>query len=276
MTEENTGEAAPLSTEEALAAEFEPKAPITPADDAGAPEPKPEAEAAPAGEPKPKQTAQERIDAITAKHREAEREAEYWKAKATQPAQPQAQEQPKADADPDEGRPNPEDYPEGVYDPKYVEDLTDWKVDRRTSEHLARERHAQTIEQSFRQAAQTFGDQVKTHFPDGEPAGLKTFRTLERIPPGVAEVLKVSDVAPKIADYLGDNPDELSRLSSMTPVLQARELAMIEAKFTTPVVVPAKVATDAPAPHAQVRGQGGQFKVSADTDDFSAFEKAYP
>lgn len=219
---------------------------------------------------KPKKaSAQDRIDELTRARREAERDVEYWKAKALQSPEPK---QTEVAPEPENPRPDPSAYPEGAYDPQFIEDLTDWKSEQAVAKHLS-QRDSQTRVQTARQ---TFDTRAAEQFPDGEPAGITAIRQLPMLSVAIQDVIMTVPDGPKIADFLGSNPNELRRLSSMTPALQGRELAKIEARFATPAVNPAKTITDAPPATPQVRGNGGRFTVAADTSDFAAFEKQYP
>lgn len=235
---------------------------VEPGDDAAAAAAEGEAQA------KPKKSAQERINELTAARREAERDRDFYREQALRnqaPAQPaeQAQQQPQGDP-----RPAREDY-EDDFD--YIEALTDWKAEQ-AAERLS----ARTRQQEQASSARTnFETRAKTLFPDGEPAGLEKFKRLPQLPVAVIEIVGDSDIGPKIAEHLGDNPAELARLERLTPIQQARELTRLEQRLTPPAKPTPKTATDAPEPPPQARGAGGKFTVSPDTDDFAAFEKNY-
>lgn len=214
--------------------------------------------------PKPKQTAQERIDELTRARREAERDAEFWRAKATREAD--AQTHPQGD-----GRPDPADFDNGALDPGYIDALTDWKAEQAVEKRFT-QREAQARTQT---ALQTFEQRVEKQYPDGEPEGLKTLRSLPMLSSVVQEVMMDSEVGPKLGDYLGDNPRELRRISALPPISQARELTKLEQTLTTPSAPSPKTATDAPEPAPTLRGAGGRFKVAPDTSDFAAFEAQY-
>lgn len=223
--------------------------------------------------PKPKKTAQERIDEVTRARREAEREAEYWKAKALQSAQtqpaPAAQQQPQ-----EGGRPDPNDYEYGVNDPAYIEDLTDWKAEEAAHRVAIRARH----EERQRVALENYETRARALFPEGKPSGLTAFERIETLPELVLEIVGQSDIGPKIAAHLGDNPADLARIARLPVVQQAIELGRLESRLAAPkakATPPPKTVTDAPEPAPQARGAGGQFKVAPDTNDFAAFEKQY-
>lgn len=220
-----------------------------------------------AEKPKPKQSVQERINELTAARREAERDRDFYREQAlrggaAQPAQ-EAQQIPQGD-----GRPDRADYAD---DFDYIEDLTDWKA-AQAAERIAYQRQAQG---ERRTVVETYQTRVKTLYPTGKPAGLEAFERIAMIPDSVNEAVGSSEIGPRIAAYLGDNPGELAALDRMNPVQQARQLATIEQRLAGPGRVIPKTATDAPEPIPQMRGSGGKFSVQADTNDFASFEKAF-
>lgn len=217
--------------------------------------------------PKPKQSVQERINELTAARREAERDRDFYREQAlrqqqAQPAQ-EAQDVPQADS-----RPDPNDY---ATDADFIEALTDWKAEQAAERLFQR----QSQQAQVRAKVANFETRTKELFPNGEPVGLSTFKSLPQLPVAVMEIVGESDIGPKIAEHLGANPAELRRLEGLSPIQQARELTRLETRLSTPSKPLPKTATDAPEPLPQARGAGGQFKVSPDTDDFAAFDKAY-
>lgn len=242
-----------------------------PGDDAAASEGQGDGES----QPKPKKTAQDRIDEVTAARRQAERdakeareEAERWRALAEQRA---ATSQTPQGGD---GKPNPEDFQDGVYDPAYVEALTDWKADQAVSKRLS-ERDQVRTQQT---ALTAFNARAAEAFPDGEPDGLKALKALPKISETVALTILDMDDGPKVADHLGANRAELSRIESLPPHMQVLELAKISTRLAS---APAAVSSvnrtpNAPAPpEGAARGAGGRFTVAPDTEDFSAFKKRF-
>lgn len=216
-----------------------------------------------AEQPKAKKSAKERIDELTWRLRETERQ--LAQARGQTPAHP-AQE-----AQPTDGKPDPQAYENGVSDPQYIEDLTDWKAAQTVERHFS-QREAQAKQQT---GVQTFKQRVQEQFPDGEPDGLRAILSMPTLPGAVQEVLMESEIGPKLADYLGENQRELARLSALPPIQQARELTKLEQKLATPPAPPQKIATDAPEPAPTLRGAGGRFRVAPDTSDFAAFEAQY-
>ena len=229
-------------------------------------------------QPKPKKTAQDRIDEVTAARRQAERdakeareEAERWRALAEQRAATSQTPQTPQGSD---GKPNPEDFQDGVYDPAYVEALTDWKADQAVSKRLS-ERDQVRTQQT---ALTAFNARAAEAFPDGEPDGLKALKAIPQLSQTVAMTILDMDDGPKVADHLGANRAELSRIESLPPHMQVLELAKISTRLAS---APAAVSSvnrtpNAPAPpEGAARGAGGRFTVAPDTEDFSAFKKRF-
>ena len=242
-----------------------------PGDDAAASEGQGDGES----QPKPKKTAQDRIDEVTAARRQAERdakeareEAERWRALAEQRAATSQTPQTPQGGD---GKPNPEDFQDGVYDPAYVEALTNWKADQAVSKRLS-ERDQVRTQQT---ALTAFNARAAEAFPDGEPDGLKALKAIPQLSQTVALTILDMDDGPKVADHLGANRAELSRIESLPPHMQVLELAKISTRLASAPAAPAanKIPGAPEPPDNRVRGSGGQFKTPPDTSDFAAFEK---
>jgi hypothetical protein len=221
-----------------------------------------------AEQPKPRKSAQERINELTAARREAERDRDFYREQALrngngqQPAQ-EAQHEPQGD-----GRPVRDDYAD---DFDYIEALTDWKAEQAAERRFQQ----QTQRERVASARSTFETRKAALFPDGDTPGLEAFMRLPELPVAAVEIIGESEVGPKIAEHLGDNPAELRRLQGLSPIQQARELTRLEQRLSAPPRVTPKTATDAPEPPPQARGAGGRFTVAPDTDDFAAFEQQY-
>lgn len=226
--------------------------------------------------PKPKKTAQERIDELTAARRQAEREAKEareeaarWRTEAEQRAATSQTPTPQG-GDGGDGKPNPEDFQDGVYDPAYVEALTDWKADQAVSRRL-NERDQVRTQQT---ALTAFNARAAEAFPDGEPEGLKALKAMPQLSQTVAMTILDMEDGPKVADHLGANRAELHRIETLAPHLQVLELAKISTALAAkPAPVVNKIPGAPEPPDNRVRGAGGQFRTPPDTSDFAAFEK---
>lgn len=272
MTTETPNGAAEAVTEDTAAASVEaveqeaPEA-VEEFEGEGEPEPEVVAEAE-----KPKKTAKDRINELTWRANEAERREQALLERLAKTEKPAEDAAPAPVAE--DARPDPADYEFGVTDEKYIEDLSEWKVDQRLRQHDEQT----SARQRFQKSLDTFHTKATEMFPEGEPEGLKAYKALPDAGSVVLQQMVIdSDVGPKLADYLGKNTAEIKRISGLHPLLQAREIGKLEARMSeASPPKPAKTVSDAPAlPTHQVRGGGGKFAVSPDTDDFASFDKAY-
>lgn len=218
--------------------------------------------------PKPKPTAQERFDELTRLRREAEREAEFWKAKATQgqPTEKPAREEPQEDAEPD-----PAEYTYGETDPAYIKNLARYEGRKAYRDEAEKDRRAnavRTVEQSWNERQQSFAKDK----PDYKDV-VDNDRWDCSQP--MADAIRTSDVGPAVAYHLAKNPDEARRIAALNPLAAIREIGRLEARLdtTSQANPPGKPASDAPTPPPQLRGNGGRFATQPDTTDFAAFEK---
>jgi hypothetical protein len=186
---------------------------------------------------------QQRIDEITRQRHEAEREAAYWRQRATagtdQQAQNTAQPQAKPTAD------QFQDYAE------YVEALTEWKADQKVSQAFSA-RDAEKAQEADSKVQQTRAEawterqqQARTAMPDyDEVVGLSDLP----IAPHIGDVLLDSENGPQLAYHLAKNPDLAAHLNTLSPLAAARELGRIEASLDKPATPAAKTVSNAPAP----------------------------
>jgi hypothetical protein len=172
-----------------------------------------------AAQPKRKHWAHERIDDLTRQRREAERQAEYWKAKATQSVDP-----------------NTLEYEEGI-------------AERVSQRH--RQEQADT-------AKETAGQLAVEAFTYRETIARDKFADYDvvarnpnvPITPAMAEIIRDSDVGPDLAYHLGKNPTEAARIAALPSTRQAVELGKLEARVTAPKPLPKQP----PAPVNPVSG----------------------
>jgi hypothetical protein len=80
----------------------------------------------------------------------------------------------------------------------------------------------------------------------------------------MAETIQSSDIGPDLAYYLGTHPNEASRISRLSPILQAKEIGKLEVKIASEPVL--KKTTSAPPPIAPISGRGSG-SPSYDTTD---------
>lgn len=229
---------------------------------------------------KPKKDFQSRIDEVTRARRDAEREAKYWRDVAMGKVQPEQNhvqaEGPKA--------PDPLAYDFGDQDPRYQSDLVDYKVEQRLASSGLDKLDEKVAQSLQRQAAERVWeareDEVRSEFADYDEKVHQpdpvTGRAKWPCTQDMATAIRESDAGGRIAYHLASNPEEARRIAALSPHSQIRELGRIEAGFTSAPKTQAKTATDAPKPAtSQVRGAGGQFSPSPETDDFKQFEATF-
>lgn len=219
--------------------------------------------------PKPKPTAQERFDELTRARREAEREAEFWKAKATQAP---TDAKPATEAPKDE-EPDPAEFQYGETDPGYIKAL---------GAHSARQEFARLSQEAERKTAarsvnQTW-DQRQAEFAKTKPDYYEALGKEWDCSEPMADAIRTSEDGAAVAYHLANNPAEARRIAALNPLAAIREIGKLEARLAAPPAdtpTPIKTVSDAPTPGPELRGQGGKFKVAGDTQDFAAFEKTY-
>lgn len=214
----------------------------------------PETEIAEVAEP-PKKTAQDRINELTRKRREAEREAEYWKSKATQP------ETPKAEAT---GEPSLDQFETTE---QYVKALVRWerKQDERESQAAKDKREEDEALSSFQRRA----DKLRAEAEDFDEVVESTPFT-----PYMRKTIAQSDNGPAVAYYLGQNKEIAEKLCSLSPDKQIYELGKLETKIL--LAKETKKVSAAPKPISPVgMGGGAKEKDPSDMsdDEWYAWEK---
>jgi hypothetical protein len=225
----------------------------------------------PEGDKPRRQSAQERIDELTKARREAERDREYWREQALAS---QRQPEPQPVQHQEDAEPDPAQFPYGDSDPGYVRAVAKWEIRQELAaerERMAQERQVEQTRTAFQQREAAY----RASAPDYEDAVYNN-RWPVQPTPAMSEAIADSPDGPAVAYFLAKNPAEVRRIAGLPPVAQIRELGRIEAALIKPAAQPANTVSNAPPPPPQARGVAGKFKPAADTDDFAAFEKAYP
>lgn len=201
--------------------------------------------AAPADEPTQAETktfTQEQLNEIIQKEKaKAEAKAERRALKAYRETlerfAPQAPIQQQSDGKPQRAAFNGDDE-------AYIEAVADWKIDQRdqqTRQQREAERHQSTA--------------AKTEKLYTEASKLPGFDrdTFEELPltPSIAQALIDSDAAPQLMAYMASNPDDIERISKLSPARQAAELGKLEARLST-----VKQHKEPPPPIRTVNGGG--------------------
>jgi hypothetical protein len=218
-----------------------------------------------------KPSAKDRIDELTKRFRDEEREKTFWREQAmSRQAPKQPEPEPTEEAEPD-----PASYEYGETDVRYIKDVAKFEVRREIAANEAKNaeaRKAETVQSRWQQEVSKAVDK----YPDFED---RVFGGAERrewqLTPVAKDAIFDCDSPADVAYHLATNPTEAARIARLSPLAQVREIGKLEAKLAEPTKPTPKTATDAPPPPPQIRGNGGRFTVAADTSDFAAFEKQY-
>ena len=217
------------------------------------------AEAPPVDEPPDPAALQAEIKALEDRKKKAEQDAIYWrrqKAEARkdyfkQPETPPAQAE-KAEQT-DLQRPDPSQFND--YD-KYVDALTDYKTDQKLAQ-WRREEEIKAQDETTQKRAARLQQGINKGYEKYDDFEDVAMDPAVPITPMVTEILAESDNPADIAYYLGKNRPEAVKISRMTTIAAAREIAKIEAKLSAeppPGPTPTKKTTAAPPPINPVGG----------------------
>lgn len=235
-----------------------------------------------------KKTFQDRIDELTRKAKDAERETETLRQELEslrvrkEPAQdslPVNTGAPNPDAIDENGEPK---YKLGEYDPQYLEDVLDYKLE------LREEQRREQARRNMQEAAQrelVANWEVKLEraveeIPDLRERGERLEPVFAQVNPQFGEFLTVTlmsmDHGPEVLAYLSDNLDEAKRLvTSNDPVSAALKLGRLEAQFVKGQRKETRVSKAPEPPEVRARGTDGRFSIPADTDNLDDFEKLF-
>lgn len=198
-----------------------------------------------ADKPKRKHWAHERIDELTRQRREAERQADYWKARA---------ETRTTDLD-------------GL---DYEEQIAE-RVSSRQRKEMAESASdaVRSVSQQVFEARETL---VRERFPDYDAVARSPN---VQITPSMAEVIYDSEAGPEIAYHLGKNPAEAARIAALPAIRQAAELGRLEAKISAPKPLPKQ--PPAPVnPVSAIAAGGTKDPETMSMSEYAAWRKANP
>jgi preprotein translocase subunit SecD len=178
-----------------------------------------------ANEPK-KSGVQERIDELTAKRYQAEREAEYLReqlAKVQKPEQPQQK--------PQNTQPPQLDQYED-YD-SYIVAKAKYELKQEQAEQMQAYREQQRKEQ-YDETVRKFStrsNEARTKYSDYDQVIQKAY-----VPPNSAmeQAILLSEKGADVAYYLGKHPDEAQRIAQMPAMQAVMEMARVEMKLSQP------------------------------------------
>ena len=221
----------PEGAEEAVAQEIPAEVPVEPE----IPEPEAEEVVIP---PPVKQTAQERINEITRKRREAEREVERLQ---KQLAEKEKAPPPAAD------RPKIENF---ETQEAYEDALFNWRDSKKQNETLAEQRQREEAEALAKYRVNA--EKVRSVYEDFDEVVEQPVFS-----PTMREVLLNSDEGPMVSYFLGrpENQAITDKIRALPERLQVYELGKLEAKLL--LAQKTKKPTGAPAPISPVGATGG-------------------
>lgn len=209
---------------------------------------------------KPKRSARERINELTKRAHEAEREVQRLLEAADRPPAESAE------------KPAPDRF--GSYD-EYVEALADWKADQRVAESFKRrdaERRQAAEARAIEAKAQAWAERqsdFRSSTPDyDEVVG----KSSVQVAPHVVDTLLDSDSGPELAYHLAKHPETVKRINALSPLAAAREIGRIEASLSTPAAPQVKPGSKAPAPISPVKASAPAVVdlASANMDQYIA------
>ena len=217
------------------------------------PAPEPEATAAPESveatpeEQQPtKSFSQEELDAIVSKR--LAREQRKWEREQAQRLAEQQAKQPVAPP------PAPDDFENAQ---AYAEAL----ANQRAQELLA-QREAAAQQAALLESYKDREEEARDRYEDFEQVAYNPNLPVTDV---MAQAIQASDIGPEVIYWLGSNPKEASRISRLSPVLQAKEIGKIEVNLTSNP--PVKKTSTAPAPLAPVTATRSNSGPRYDTTD---------
>jgi hypothetical protein len=237
---------------------------------APAEEPTPEVKAGASDESIFPEKVQKRIDDITFRRYEAERERDYWKLQAEarlraeqEAQQPQVTPEPVIPSSP---APRQEDFE--TYE-QYDEALFDWRYQQRVARETVQRQQEdrKRAEREYAEHVRSWAEQGAEKYPDFSQVALKEPRDGgPSITPYMAGAIQDSPMGHEVAYY----PKEAAKIAQLSPIAQVREIGRLEIKVQTPQQ---RETTKAPTPTSPV---GGKESPSVKLEDMTYEEyKAY-
>lgn len=255
----------------------------------------------PKPEPKKKNRFQERIDELSGKYREEERQRLALQAQIdalTKKLSEQQEAAPKQIPETQTSNsPDPTDlnddgtdkYPLGEFDPKYIRDLHRHIANEEHKAIEARAQEERAKQEQDQKRAQTITEwngkleTAKERYPDLEEKGNVLVNSFQNLDPTYGEYLSQTimtmDYGPDVLYYLSNNPDIAKKIVDSGYQKATLTLGQISAKFADAEAEQTKArprVSKAPTPPPANKGSSAaKVSVSADTDDLDAFESVF-
>lgn len=202
---------------------------------------------------KPLKGFKKRIDKLSRRVSDAERERDYWKQEAMKTSKQQDVAQ-KVDVKPvasANGKPKADEYETHE---EYVEALAEWKADQRWAEKEAKQKETQ-LKTEYQKNVESFQAKVQD-FAKKHDDYEDVMESVDDIiaPVHVQHLLIESENGPALMYELAKNRDALAKICSLSPLAAAREIGVFEAKISSkdqPKQIK-QLTTKAPAPISPV------------------------
>jgi len=232
---------------------------IEPVIEPEAEQPETETEAEQEPEPEtPKHDAQSRIRQLVSE--KAELKAQLARATAPPP--------------PENNKPDPAAYVGGVFNPDYIEDLTDFKM----TEAIQKRDYQQTVERRMSTVKDREAEFIKSN-PDYYNA-LDIVSSSSLINDGlIYEAIVDDEHAPEIVFFLGNNPKILAQIERMSPAQKIMKLGAISASFESKAT-PAAQVSRAAKPVSPISGgsvpitKAARIAAAEKSGDYDAWKAA--
>ena len=180
--------------------------------------------------------------------------------------------------------PNPAKYEYGDLDTRYIADLARFearkafRAEQEQSQRQSRQRQDSEANAAKVESLRSFAAKGSERYDDFDDVVIASAQANEwPMTPTIGELVLGSEHGPDIAYFLASHKDEAHRVAKLTPAKQAAWFGQQEALLSsqsadasTPKVPQTTKAP--PLPSARARGGGSKTSVSADTQDFAAFE----
>lgn len=147
---------------------------------------------------------------------------------------------------------------------QYIEARSEYVADKKIAEREAK-REQEARQKSWTQRVKEAAKEI----PDIEDILRNSDAPLT---PAMSDAIMDSDIGPKLAHYLDQNPDEAQRIADLKPVAQVKELTKLEDKLKAPPSP--KPASNAPEPITPVGQKASAASDEpSDKDDINAWMK---
>jgi hypothetical protein len=247
---------------------------------------------------KQKKSAQARINEITKRAYEAERqnaaliqrlEALETRERSNSRQEPIQEQLPQGAPQPDAVNEKGELlYPLGEFDSNYITALTKYSIEQEKinmRQEMIREAEAQRLAEAQHELQTSWAerlDETEAEIPEIREHIGELVDTFAQIPPQYGEYLATTimqcENGPQIMEYLSQNIDEAQQIVASGPMAATLAIGKLEAKLSKPTAKSNnKVVSKAPRPPEQVNKgrKGGTVSIREDTDDLASFERLF-